>query len=205
MDEYPICDNAFILSELSFLKICGLVLNPICSTELGKDKTMIKVIEKFPSGLTIKRARSQAKDLKDCGEVKTLTEGLNSIALQEMGLSWAKAIRVLRNHLNVDDNCDEWVFVKLSIDTAHLFHLWNRNYFKARPDLDVELEKDLERRIPLEIVENHLEYNENDFGRFCLKLGRSHNGSDGMLMPKIYFKNVRSDTKIFNNPKSQYC
>lgn len=188
----------------AFLKICGLVLNPICSTELGKDKTMIKVIEKFPSGLTIKRARSRAKDLKDCGEVATLAEGLDSIALQEMGLSWAKAMRVLRNYLNVDDNCDEWLFVKLSSDTAHLLHLWNRYHFKARPELDAQLEKDLEQRIPLEIVENNLQYNENDFWKFSLKLGRSFNGSDGMLMPKVYFKNVPSDIKIFNNPKSNY-
>lgn len=179
-------------------------MNPICSTELSKDKTMIKVIEKFPSGLTIKRARSRARALKESGDLPTLTEALDSIAFQEMELSWAKAMKVLHNHLKVDDNCDEWVFVKLSSDTAHLLHLWNRYHFKARPDLDVELEKDLERRIPLEIVENHLQYNENDFWKFSLKLGKSFNGSDGMLMPKVYFKNVPSDIKIFNNPKPHY-
>lgn len=165
---------------------------------------MNQYIKKFPSGLTIERAKSRAKLVKQNGEVETLTEALDLIAFQEMGLRWSQAIKIINNHFEIDDHCDEWVFIKLSSETAMLLHLWTRHHYKARPDLDSELEKKLEDIIPLAIANNHLQYNEKLFGKFCLKLGKFFNGSDGMLMPKVYFKDLPSDIKILSNPKAKY-
>lgn len=46
----------------------------------------------FPSGLTVKRARSRAKEAKASGKYKSNTDALNAIAIEETGLPWAKAI-----------------------------------------------------------------------------------------------------------------
>lgn len=154
---------------------------------------------KFPSGLTVRRAKDRAKYLlKEC-EVKSLNEAQNRISMAEMGVPWAKAMKIISNHIKAA-SCAEWVFIPLSQDLSMQLHLWNRYHYKNQPDIDKALELDIEHQLPQVFSKNGFIYNFEDFGDYRLKLGRSNNGANGVLMPKVYFKSYPEKTLIQKNP-----
>jgi len=153
----------------------------------------------FPSGLTINRAKDRAKKLLKDGEARSLNEAQDLISTEEMGVSWAKAMKIINNHHDIA-TCKEWVFIPLSHDLATLLHLWTRSHFNPLTELDKKLEENIENLLPDVFKKNGFEYNLEKYGMYRLKLGRSNNGSDGILMPKDYFTQTPNNIQIHDNP-----
>lgn len=154
---------------------------------------------KFPSGLSIRRAKDRAKDLLKEGEVKSLNEAQNRISMTEMGVPWAKAMKIISNHIKAA-SCAEWVLIPLSHDLSMRLHLWTRFHYMHQPENDKALEQDIEHQLSQVFSKNGFTYNFEEYGDYRLKLGHSNNGTNGVLMPKVYFTGYPEKTLIQKNP-----